>query len=217
MPGGGCGASGGVAQPPPGGAATGRRGALFPCPERVRAGPGFERCWRGCSPCGSIRSWTGSTMAKCGFSWPPSPMTGRPASASWGWWRTWAGPSWSRSRGYCSWGPRFASAHPPATRRWTRFTCGLRQRRKQYQAGGLTEPGLVQATQSLLGHLQHAGTGRLRRGFFQQALLGGMRTETGSNRVIRGGNFNNNAQNTRSANRATTTPTTATTISGRGW
>jgi formylglycine-generating enzyme required for sulfatase activity len=28
-----------------------------------------------------------------------------------------------------------------------------------------------------------------------------MRAATGSNRVIRGGNFNNNAQNTRSANR----------------
>ena len=28
-----------------------------------------------------------------------------------------------------------------------------------------------------------------------------MRAETGSNRVIRGGNFNNNAQNVRSANR----------------
>ena len=33
-----------------------------------------------------------------------------------------------------------------------------------------------------------------------------MRVATGSNRVIRGGNFNNNAQNTRSANRNNNDP-----------
>jgi retron-type reverse transcriptase len=56
---------------------------------------------------------------------------------------------------------------------WTRFKRKVREREQAYRTGQLDERGLVQSVQSLLGHLQHASTGRLRRVFFQQALLEG--------------------------------------------
>jgi hypothetical protein len=54
---------------------------------------------------------------------------------------------------------------------WTRLKRKVRQREEAYRMGQLDERGLVQSVQSLLGHLQHASTWRLRRGFLSEAPL----------------------------------------------
>ena len=52
---------------------------------------------------------------------------------------------------------------------WTRFKRKVRDREHAYREGQLDEGGLVQSVQSLLGHVQHANTLRLRRSFFHAA------------------------------------------------
>ena len=50
---------------------------------------------------------------------------------------------------------------------WARFQSKVRQREQAYRHGTLDEAGLVQSVQSLLGHVQHANTLRLRRNFLR--------------------------------------------------
>ncbi len=85
-------------------------------------------------------------------------------------------------------------------RRW-------RQRRRACARGALAPFALAQSEGAIFSHLAQADSLRLRQGIVAQ--LGGdcgQTPEPGANRVIRGGNWNNNAQNCRSANRNNNNP-----------
>ncbi len=86
-------------------------------------------------------------------------------------------------------------------RRW-------RRRRRSFARGGLGIDDLARSEGAIFAHLGQADSGRLRQGIV--ASTGGDQDGqwpgTGSNRVIRGGSWNNNAQNCRSANRNRNNP-----------
>ena len=52
---------------------------------------------------------------------------------------------------------------------WTRFKRKLRDRERAYAEGEIDEGTFVQSVQSLLGHIRHANTYHLRRGFFHSS------------------------------------------------
>ena len=55
---------------------------------------------------------------------------------------------------------------------WARFKRSVRAREQAYMKGDIDEKALVQSVQSLLGHVQHADTLRLRQRFFNAAQEG---------------------------------------------
>jgi len=88
-------------------------------------------------------------------------------------------------------------------RRW-------RRRRTACERGVLEPRALARSEGAIFAHLAQADSLRLRQGIV--ARLGddvGQMPEPGANRVIRGGNWNNNAQNCRSANRNNNNPDNA--------
>ena len=50
---------------------------------------------------------------------------------------------------------------------WIRFRRKVREREREYREGKLDERGLVQSVQSLLGHVQHGNSLRLRQSYFR--------------------------------------------------
>ncbi|MBM3776556.1 MAG: hypothetical protein FJW37_15555, partial [Acidobacteria bacterium] len=93
---------------------------------------------------------------------------------------------------------------------WVRFRRRIQEREQAYRQGAIDEQGLVQSVQSLLGHLRHADTLRLRQDFFTR--VGTATAATASN----GAAASTTTPRTRGRRIATTTrPTIATTISAR--
>lgn len=85
-------------------------------------------------------------------------------------------------------------------RRW-------RRRNHQYQWRELSCEELAQSERATFAHLAQADSLRLRQRIVVSCGSNGGRTpDAGANRVIRGGNWNNNAQNCRSANRNNNNP-----------
>ena len=82
-----------------------------------------------------------------------------------------------------------------------------RRRQKQHASGRLSARDLARSEGAIFAHLTQADSLRLRQDIV--ARFGGDCGQTpgpGANRVIRGGNWNNNAQNCRSANRNNNNP-----------
>jgi RNA-directed DNA polymerase len=85
-----------------------------------------------------------------------------------------------------------------------------RRRRRAYSRGHLTPEDFARSEGALFSHLAQADSLRLRQRIVTDG--GGEIGQTpgaGNNRVIRGGNWNNNAQNCRSANRNNNNPNNA--------
>ena len=98
-----------------------------------------------------------------------------------------------------------------------RFFRKMRAVHRGWAAGTLAEETASRVATSLVGHVSHANTLRLRRSFFdrlhafddparRRRRAGGRtvprrRTRTGRNRVVRGGSWNNDARNLRVSNR----------------
>lgn len=85
-------------------------------------------------------------------------------------------------------------------RGWRRFRRKVQRRNEWLVNGAIGDEEWHNSMQSLVGHLRIAATRNLRNVFFKA------RGKRGSNRVIRGGSWNNDAQNCRSANRNNNTP-----------
>ena len=89
-----------------------------------------------------------------------------------------------------------------------RFVAKLRHLEWEYAVGRLSGLGLQQRATALAAHTETAGGRAFRRGVLAQRDFGAaaMDEPPGSNRVLRGGSWNNNATNGRTANRNNNPP-----------
>jgi len=84
-----------------------------------------------------------------------------------------------------------------------RFRNRLRGLRDRWQAGTVAEQEIKQRVLSWIAHAEHANTWRLRHAIFRGGWFDPLLEPDGppEGRVLRGGSWNNNPQNTRAANR----------------
>lgn len=89
-----------------------------------------------------------------------------------------------------------------------RFRNRLRGLRDRWRAGTVADETVVQHVQSWIAHAEHANTWRLRHALFRGGWFDPLREPDGppDGRGLRGGSWNNNARNTRAANRNNNTP-----------
>ncbi len=89
-----------------------------------------------------------------------------------------------------------------------RFRNRLRGLRDRWRAGSVESDAVVQHIQAWIAHAEHANTWRLRHALFRGGWFDPLREPDGppEGRGLRGGSWNNNARNSRAANRNNNTP-----------
>ena len=89
-----------------------------------------------------------------------------------------------------------------------RFRNRLRGLRDRWRAGSVEVEAVIQHVQAWIAHAEHANTWRLRHTLFRGGWFDPLREPDGppEGRGLRGGSWNNNARNSRAANRNNNTP-----------